>query len=236
MEQPAAAVIGTSSTPVTLLVTEIPSRPEPAVLEQIMRLCNQRLYRLAFGILGDASEAEDVLQESYLQAFLNFSLFRGQSGLDTWLASIVRNRAIDSLRARRMRRAACTLEADLPGADDADCSPLEHLVAPASGSQPESEVERDEVRMALEEAIALLPDVFRAVFMLREVEGLSLQQTAAYLGIPVATVKTRDHRARLLLRAALGDDFAGDPSAAFEFLRERCDRIVAYVLGRLALL
>ena len=217
----------------TLLVPEIPSRPEPAVLEQIMRLCNQRMYRLAFGILGDASEAEDVLQESYLQAFLNFSLFRGQSGVDTWLASIVRNRAIDSLRARRMRRAACTLEADLPGADDADCSPLERVATPAAGSRPESERERDEVRMVLEEAIALLPDAFRAVFMLREVEGLSLQQTASYLGIPVATVKTRDHRARLLLRASLGDAFAGDPRQVFEFLRERCDRIVAHVLGRL---
>jgi RNA polymerase sigma-70 factor (ECF subfamily) len=85
------------------------------------------------------------------------------------------------------------------------------------------------VRAALQNAIAALPLRFRAVFMLREVECLSIEDTAAYLGIPVATVKTRDHRARLLLRAELGTDFDGYSADVFEFLRERCDRIVERV-------
>jgi RNA polymerase sigma factor (sigma-70 family) len=197
--------------------------------EHIMRRYNQRLYRLAFGLVGDAAEAEDVLQDSYVRAYLKFATFAGHSSLGTWLACIVRNESIDHLRTRRARQAAFSLEAELPFREDGDASALEQVPEPATFSNPESCRSREEARAVLEQAIAALPYPFRAVFLLREVEGLSVEETADYLGIPVATVKSRDHRARLQLRAELGSTFDGRAEGAFEFLRESCDRIVARV-------
>jgi RNA polymerase sigma-70 factor (ECF subfamily) len=197
--------------------------------EELMRRYNQRLYRLAFALVGDASEAEDVLQDSYVRAYQRLSSFAGRSGVGAWLASIVRNQAIDHLRARQARRALVALEADLPFGQGEMDSPLDRFPAPETQSSLEFERSRDETRAALELAIATLPAPFRAVFLLRDVEGLSLEETSEYLGIPVATVKTRDHRARLLLRAELGPAFEGSADGVFEFLRERCDRIVARV-------
>ena len=219
--------------------------PEPRVaqeldranaLETVMRQHNQRLFRLALGLVGNPQDAEDVLQDSYVRAFEKRASFAGRSGLGAWLASIVRNQAIDCLRARRSRRSAFTIEADLPRTDTEPTSPIECVPTQATFGNPELGVEREEARIALESAILSLPLHFRAVFMLREVDGLSLEETATYLDIPVATVKTRSHRARLLLRAELGASFPGDSHCSFEFLRERCDRIVSKVLERLALL
>ncbi|MGH8204537.1 MAG: sigma-70 family RNA polymerase sigma factor [Steroidobacteraceae bacterium] len=210
------------------------ARDDVAQLEAVMREHNQRLYRLALGLVGDQGDAEDVLQDSYLRAFQKRASFAGRSDMGAWLASIVRNQAIDHLRSRRARRSAYALEAELPYVADDLPSTIESVPATAPHGDPELGVDREQVRVALETAIATLPAPFRAVFMLREVEGLSLLQTAIYLRIPIATVKTRAHRARLLLRAELGAGFAGDSRHAFEFLRERCDRIVARVLERLA--
>ena len=148
----------------------------------------------------------------------------------------MRNQALDCLRARRSRRSAYTLEADLPHDDAQSLSPIEGLPAQSTFGDPELGAQRDEARAVLECAIMALPLPFRAVFMLREVEGLSLLQTAEYLDIPVATVKTRAHRARLLLQAELGGSFPDEPRRSFEFLRDRCDRIVTKVLRRLAVL
>jgi RNA polymerase sigma-70 factor, ECF subfamily len=207
---------------------------QAAALEAVMRLHNQRLYRLALSLVGNPDDAEDVLQDSYFHAFKKRASFAGRSGLGAWLATIVRNQALDCLRARRSRRSAFTLEADLPHDDAESVSPIEGIPAQSPFEDPELGAERDEARAVLECAIMTLPLTFRAVFMLREVEGLSLLQTAEYLDIPVATVKTRAHRARLLLQAELGGSFPGEPHRSFEFLRDRCDRIVAKVLRRLA--
>ena len=235
MEQPLVALAPTPGMASAQPVRDPYRNGDPALFERIMRLYNRRLFRLAFGLIGDEEEAEDVLQDSYLQAFLHLSSFAGRASMGAWLASIVRNRAIDHLRTRRSRRSAFALESELR--NDRDGRPLlERTPASAGSSSPELDRHREEVRAVLETAIALLPDQFRAVFVMREVEGLSLQQTAVFLGIPVATVKTRDHRARAMLRAALGDDFAGDPRQSLEFLRERCDRLVAGVLRRLMVL
>ncbi|HWN07493.1 MAG TPA: sigma-70 family RNA polymerase sigma factor [Steroidobacteraceae bacterium] len=213
-----------------------PPLARAAALEAVMRQHNQRLYRLALSLVGDPDDAEDVLQESYFHAFEKRASFAGRSGLGAWLARIVRNQAIDCLRARRSRRAAFAFEAELPFGQSESQSPVESVPMQGTFGNPELGVERDEARAALESAILALPTPFRAVFVLREVEGLSLQETARYLAIPVATVKTRAHRARLLLQAELGSEFPGEPHVSFEFLRERCDRIVANVLRRLALL
>ena len=202
-------------------------------LEQVIRRYNQRLFRLAFAIVGDESEAEDVLQDSYVRAFERRSTFAGRSGLGTWLARIVRNQAIDHLRIRQARQSAIALEAELPVRDGADEDVVDGAAAPASETSAEISRSRDEVRAALQQAIAALPLPFRAVFMLREVEGLSLEETADYLGIPIATVKTRDYRARHMLRADLAQVHAEAVPDLFEFLRERCDRIVHRVLSQL---
>lgn len=211
-----------------------PAAADAKALEAVMREHNQRLYRLALGLVGDAGDAEDVLQDAYVRAFEKRASFAGRSGIGAWLASIVRNQAIDHLRSRRARHSAYRLESELPFVADEFESPIEKAPGHALDGDPELEVEREQVRVTLEGAIAALPPPFRSVFMLREVEGLSLQQTAIYLGIPIATVKTRAHRARLLLRAELGSDFEGYAHRTFVFLAERCDRIVARVLARLA--
>jgi RNA polymerase sigma-70 factor (ECF subfamily) len=197
--------------------------------EDEMRRHNQRLFRLAFALVGDESEAEDVLQDSYVRAFEHLSTFAGRSGIGIWLARIVRNQAIDHLRLRQARQAAIALEAELPPRLDGRDGYLERAAAPPAQSDLELERSREEVRAVLQQAIAMLPSRFRAVFMLREVEGLSVEDTAAYLGIPVATVKSRDHRARKLLRAELGPALDRGVGDVFEFLGERCDRIVARV-------
>lgn len=197
--------------------------------EEEMRRHNQRLFRLAFALVGDEAEAEDVLQDSYVRAFERLSTFAGRSGIGIWLARIVRNQAIDHLRVRQARQAAIALEAELPPGPDGTDGYLERAAVPAQQADLELDRSRDEVRAVLQQAIATLPMRFRAVFMLREVEGLSVEDTAAYLGIPVATVKSRDHRARLLLRTELGTTYDGGVGDLFEFLSERCDRIVARV-------
>ena len=210
--------------------------PHADSLEAVMRENNQRLYRLAMSLVGDPDDAEDVLQDSYVRAFEKRASFAGRSGLGAWLASIVRNQAIDCLRARRSRRSAYMFEAELQIADAQSPSPIESVPAQSAFGNPEIGVEREDLHSALESAILWLPLPFRAVFMLREVEGLSVEQTANYLDIPVATVKSRAHRARRLLQAKLGEAFPVQPHGSFEFLRERCDRVVSMVLRRLALL
>ncbi len=229
------ALLTTPTVPAPLAPKAAAAVPEVEVLslEQVMRRYNQRLFRLAFGIVGDESEAEDVLQDSYVRAFERRSTFAGRSGLGTWLARIVRNQAIDHLRIRQARQSAIALEAELPVRDGADEDVVDGAAAPASETSAEISRSRDEVRAALQQAIAALPLPFRAVFMLREVEGLSLEETADYLGIPIATVKTRDYRARHMLRADLAQVHAEAVSDLFEFLRERCDRIVHRVLSQL---
>jgi RNA polymerase sigma-70 factor, ECF subfamily len=235
----------TTSTPIIDSLLE-PSRRSPAlpvpgppgaiVFEQIMRQHNQRLYRLAFSLIGDASEAEDVLQDSYVRAFRGLPNFAGRSNLGTWLAAIVRNVAIDYLRLRKARQGAYTLESDLLGADGETEPALDLVTAASELTHPECTRQQAEFRDLLQQAIATLPHPYRAVFMLRKVEGMTVEETADYLGVPVATVKTRDHRARILLRAELGPAFAGKADGSFEFLRDRCDRIVARVLARLSAL
>ena len=205
----------------------------PEAFAAIMRRYNQRLYRLALALVGDPGEAEDVLQESYVKAYQGLSGFVGQSSLGPWLARIVRNTAIDQLRARRARQAAVTLEADLANAAGAPSVFLEQAEYEGFQCDPEARMAEDEMRHTLEEAIASLPEQFRSVFMLREVEGLSLRETAEYLDIPVATVKTRDHRARMMLRARLEGEIEAATRRAFPFLGSRCDRIVGGVLQRL---
>jgi RNA polymerase sigma-70 factor (ECF subfamily) len=194
----------------------------PDAFAQLMRSNNQRLYRLARGFLDNAAEAEEALQESYVRAFTHLDRFRGESSLATWLARIVLNEALGRLRRRRPM-------ADLDGAEEAVAA------GDAPAPTPEQEIARREIRRAIERAVDDLPPAFRSVFIMRAVEEMSIEETAACLGIPGDTVKTRFHRANKQLRRALSAQFGALVEGAFPFLGPRCDGLVAAVLDRLGL-
>ena len=199
-------------------------------IEDVMRRHNRTLFRTARAILKDDAEAEDAVQEAYLQAFRSIGKFRGEARLSTWLTRIVANEAFGRLR-KHARRAAIL---PLRGEDDETARdiPMERE-APAM-NRPDQVAYRSEMRHVLESRIDALPDVYRTVFVLRAVEELSVEDTAASLGIPESTVRTRFFRARSLLRESLAQDIDRAYGEAFGFAGERCDRIVANVLARLA--
>jgi RNA polymerase sigma-70 factor (ECF subfamily) len=200
--------------------------------EMIMRRYNQRLYRLALSVLGDRSEAQDVLQESYVRAFYQLGTYSQKAKLGAWLARIVRNEAIDRVRARTARNNMLVLEAELTDDREVTESIVENSAMSSPSLDPEATMEQSNMRGVLEHAIQTLPEQFRTVFMLREVEGLSIKETAEYLGIPAATVKTRDHRARTMLRERLEEHIDTATKEAFSFLGAQCDAIVFNVLAR----
>lgn len=195
----------------------------------LMRRYNQRLYRTARSILRDDAEAEDAVQEAYLLAYQAMGGFRGDAKLSTWLVRIVANEAIG--RARKRSRRAEVFE--LNGQTEPNCEAAEVTMNDASPELPERAALRAETRRLIEAKIDLLPEAFRAVFVLRALEELTVEEVAACLGIPPATVRTRYFRARGLLREALAREIDTSFEDAFAFAGERCDRIVAGVLVRL---
>jgi RNA polymerase sigma-70 factor (ECF subfamily) len=194
----------------------------------LMRRYNRRLYRVARSVLRDDAEAEDALQDAYLQAYRALPAFRGEAALGTWLTRIVVNAAL--MRQRKTGRLADVIElgADF-GSDDA-VLPRDRLDEPA---QPELAALRAQTRRLIETGIDKLPAAFRTVFMLRAVEELTVEETATTLDIPEATVRTRYFRARAMLREALAREIDFAIEDAFRFDGARCDRIVDAVRRRL---
>jgi RNA polymerase sigma-70 factor (ECF subfamily) len=199
-------------------------RGDGAAFGAITQRCNERLFRLARGVVGDDNEAEDVLQETYVRAFAALPGYRGESSLATWLAAIALNEARGRLRKRRRL-------VDLALVDE---HPRQVIGSPADPG-PEASAARAEARRLLERAIDALPTEFRLVFLLREVEGCSVAETAGDLAIKPATVRTRLHRARALLRRALDATLADAVTETFPFRGARCARITGAVLTRLGL-
>src|SRR6476661_1949759 len=152
---------------------------------------NQRLFRAAWSILKTRQDAEEAVQAAYMSAFANMDSFEGRSALSTWLTRIVVNEALGRRRAEQRRRQH--LEEEGVAVMDAY---RESLMGGSAAESPDAALAREQIRRRLEEAVAELPDVFRTVFVLREVEGLSSEETADALGVPVATVKTRLLRGR----------------------------------------
>lgn len=203
---------------------------DPGAFEVLMRRHNGALYRTARSILRDDAEAEDVVQESYLLAYRKMASFRGDASLSTWLTRIVVNEATGRLRKTRRRADIIELVPGTAGVEREE----EHMSSERGAPEtPDDAALRAEARRLIEARIDALPDRLRTVFMLRAVEDLSVQETADILGIPEATVRSQYFRARGLLREALARDFDRAVDAAFSFDGERCDRIVAAVLGRL---
>jgi RNA polymerase sigma-70 factor, ECF subfamily len=195
--------------------------------EAIMRRYNRTLFRTARAILRDDAEAEDALQEAYMQAYRSLGGFRAEAKLSTWLARIVANEALMRLR-KQARRAEI-----VPMQPAATSHELEQVPDTDMNKGPHGMAERMEMRRLLESQIDALPDSYRTVFMLRAVEELSVEETAAILEIPPATVRTRFFRARSLLREALAQSIDLACEDAFSFAGSRCDRIVANVLARI---
>ena len=198
----------------------------------IMQRYNRRLYRVARGILGDESEAEDAVQEAYVRAFSHLGEFRQDAKLSTWLTRIVMNEAFGRLRRRRPTVALTALDS-MHGKEGPRVVPFP--LAEAGPENPERSVARAEIRGLLERAVDDLPEPFRLVFVMRAIEELSVEETAAYLNLPPATVKTRLHRARRLLRGALEAQLESILTDAFPFAGARCAAMANAVLGRLGL-
>ena len=199
---------------------------EIADFEALMRRHNRRLYRTARSILRHDGDAEDCVQEAFLHAWRHRDQFRGDAAPSTWLTRIVINEAL--MKLRRGKATAGTVAID-------NVVDLEaHLEASTSGArpaQPDAEALRGELCAMLERKIDALPQAFRTVFMLRAIEEMSAEETATCLGIPEATVRTRLFRARSLLRESIASDVDLALASAFEFMGERCDRIVAGVVA-----
>jgi RNA polymerase sigma-70 factor, ECF subfamily len=199
-------------------------------LRNLMRSHNQKLYRTARSILRDDAEAEDAVQEAYLLAYRGIGNYRGDAKLSTWLVRIVINEAIGRLRKRKQTAEIISMEGDIVQEDQAAAL----ADSRDARDRPEQAAMRTETRRLLEKHIDALPASFRTVFLLRAVEEMSVDETAAALDIPPATVRTRLFRARSLLREALAREIDFAVEDAFAFAGERCDRIVAGVLARLA--
>jgi RNA polymerase sigma-70 factor (ECF subfamily) len=204
-----------------------------AALRLLMRRHNQTLFRTARSIVKDDAEAEDAVQEAWLRAYGAIDTYRGDARLSTWLTRIVVNEALGRLRKRK-RADRVIQQEGLDGADlDAAADAAVMAANDNAPERPERAAMRSEMRRVLEDAIDALPDTFRTVFVLRAVEEMDVEEAAAVLGIPDATVRTRFFRARGLLREALAREIDFHVEDAFAFAGARCDRIVARVLDRL---
>lgn len=196
---------------------------------QVMQRCNQRMYRVVRGALDDEHEIEDVMQEAYVKAFEKIDGFRLEASLATWLCRIALNEAFERLRRRRPTVDFDTLDESVPEMGNVIAFPR-HV----DESDPAAAAAREEMRHILERAVAQLPPAFRSVFLLREVEGCSTEETAELLDLRIETVKTRLHRARRLLQEHLRERAEAALDSTFPFLGWRCGRLTETVLLRLA--
>lgn len=192
-----------------------------------MRQHNRMLFRTARAILHDDAEAEDALQDAYVLAYQAMGKFRGEAKVSTWLARIVANEALQRLRKSKRR------DTIVPLRSSHNLEEINEIPEGNMSKGPERAAERAEMRKLLEKRIDALPDAYRPVFMLRAVEELSVEETAAVLQIPAATVRSRFFRARSLLRESLAAEVDLAYEDAFGFAGARCDRIVANVMARI---
>jgi RNA polymerase sigma-70 factor (ECF subfamily) len=228
MHVTALAAIGTETqdAPCALTDEEVVDRVrggDLALFEVLMRRHNQRLFRAVRSILRDDSDVEDVLQDAYLAAYRNLGEFERRAAFSTWLTRIAMNRALDRRRRRARVVPLDPLGPEIAARDDRQTQ--SHAT-----EDPERQSARRELARVLEDAIDALPDLFRGVYVLRDVEGMNTEETAERLSLEPSTVRTRLHRARGLLREWLSPDFALE---AFPFGASRGDRPVAAVLALL---
>ena len=226
MRRAHSAELAPTGTAETELVQLAIGRDEAAI-RAIMLANNRRLYRLARGILRNDSEAEDVVQETYVRALTHLEEFRGDSSLATWLARIAMNEALGRLRRQRPGVELSSLP---PGTLEAQIIQFPHS---AMSEDPEKTMAQREIQRVVEHAVDELPDNFRIVFITRVIEGMNVEETAEILGLKPETVKTRLHRARSMLRENVEKKIGPVVMDAFPFAGKRCERLTTAVLKRL---
>jgi RNA polymerase sigma-70 factor (ECF subfamily) len=197
---------------------------DTVLYEIIMRRYNQRLYRVARAILRDDTEAEDVMQDAYVRAYEHLEQFAGRALFSTWLTRIAVHEALSRLRLRNRNQQLDDF------AHDGDIS----MNMVGTSPDPEESASRAELSQLLEEALLDLPEPYRIVMMLRDVEGLSTSETAAALDLTEENVKIRLHRGRSIARGWIVERVGTNARSAFPFMGVRCDRVVQNVLARLA--
>lgn len=193
---------------------------QTALFEVLMRRYNERVYRVARAIVRDDEEAEDVMQQAYVNAYAHLRQFNGKARFSTWLTKIAINESLARVRRRSKYEPY-----------DDESSNVEPFIVQDSYRDPERQVLTSELRALLEWAIDGLPNGAREVFVLREVEGLSTAETASVLDVSDDVVKTRLSRARSALRRVLEERIGTAAPDAFRFYRPRCDRVVERVMG-----
>jgi RNA polymerase sigma-70 factor, ECF subfamily len=197
---------------------------EIGLYELLMRRYNQRLFRIIRSVVIDSTEAEDVLQDAWVRAYEHLEQFAGRSSFATWVTKIAYYEAL--ARSRRAKRTLALQD------EEGEIMPEARQKIPAAET-PEEYAIRGELQTALRSAIDGLPEMYRSVFMLREVEQLSTAETADCLGLSEEAVKTRLHRSRALLRHDLEARAGRAIAASFAFMGDRCDRTVAAVMARI---
>lgn len=230
MQAPLAAVLSPAQGDADLSDDQIVERVRSGdrlLYELLMRRYNQRLYRIIRSILGDDSEAEDALQETYFNAYAHLDKFRGEAKFATWLARIA---VYEASRRRRRRRGARARERRAMIDDNALSSDDPAVHRPP---RPEQALEAAELRQVLAGAIDRLPAKLRTVVTLREVEGLGTAETAECLGVSESNVRVRLHRARTLLQEEIDRRLGSEIRMLYQFGAERCDRVVLAVMQRI---
>jgi RNA polymerase sigma-70 factor (ECF subfamily) len=195
---------------------------DKSLFEILMRRYNQRLYRVARSILGNDAEAEDVMQDAYVRAYIHLSQFDGRAKFSTWLTRIAVHESLARLRLRRR----------LVGIDSFTETDEVNMTFASDAPSPAQEALTETLRMVLEAAVNSLPEIYRSVFMLRDVEGMSTLETAESLDISEEVVKVRLHRARARLRKDIYSQTGAVTASAFEFMGTRCDNMVAVVMEK----
>jgi len=206
------------------LVSLAKERDEDAV-RLLVRRYNQRLFRIARGVIRDEAEAEDVVQATYVRAFTHLDRFRGEAAFSTWLTRIALNEAYGRVRRKRPTVELCEIDAPAEGG--------QVIMFPMTPrpTDPEAAASRQQIRELLEASLDRLPEAFRMVFILRELEELSVEETAALLGLKPETVKTRLFRARRLMRTEIEKTISANFAELFPFAGSRCanmaDKVIA---------
>jgi RNA polymerase sigma-70 factor, ECF subfamily len=200
---------------------------DTAVFEILMRRYNQLAYRSARMILREDAEAEDVMQDAYVRAYQNLGQFAGRAKFSTWLSRIAINEAL----SRKSRR---SLYQEPEPMSEGQNQTMDRFAS--NVPSPEQQTSLRETRLLLERAIETLPEIYRTVFVLRDVEEMDTAGTAVALDITEETVKTRLHRAHLLLRKQLYVAIGHSSKEAFAFHAVRCDRVVKNVFDRISVI
>ncbi|MEX2374480.1 MAG: RNA polymerase sigma factor [Dehalococcoidia bacterium] len=208
------------------LIALVRKRDEAAVRTLVARY-NRHLFRIARGLVRDDNEAEDIVQETYVRAFTGLHRFRGDAAFSTWITRIALNEAYGRLR----RKGPTVAISEIESAVHSDGGQVIMFRPPILN--PESETGREQVRMILERAIDQVPEPFRMVFILRDLEGHSTDEAAAILSIKPETVKTRLFRARRLMRTKFKNTLLPSFSEVFPFGGYRCARMADWIVERL---